>query len=198
MARNCRICSTGCDSFQPAMMTRLELEGEIRKLRIIGTVKSGDRISQAGWRGRGIEKALVEKSYFRRNRKVEGCDSSHVIPVNMHDMEIALDPVDEGIEHFRNDIDVMEFDGHCDDIFGMTEQVVEDPVFAAFNVHLHENLALGGQAAEDVLDGRAIELSIAPNPLPEVFSFRSKKTQIVEPRKDFPQRVGPELQDETQ
>ena len=94
------------------MMTRLELEGEIRKLRIIGTVKSGDRISQAGWRGRGIEKALVEKGYFRRNRKVEGGDSSHVIAVNMHDVEVTLYFLDDRIEPLRKNIDVMEFD--CD------------------------------------------------------------------------------------
>ncbi|OIQ75308.1 hypothetical protein GALL_430220 [mine drainage metagenome] len=93
----------------------------------------------------------------------------------MHDMEVALDLADERIENFRDDIDVMEFDGHCDDIFGMAQQVVEDTVFASFDVHLHENLAPCRQAAEDVLDGRAVKLSIAPNPLFEVFPVCAEK-----------------------
>ena len=74
----------------------------------------------------------------------------------------------------------MEFDRHCDDIFGSAEQVVEHPVFTPFDVHLHENLAFGRQAAEDIPDGRAVELSVAPNALFEMLPFRPKEKQIVD------------------
>jgi hypothetical protein len=112
----------------------------------------------------------------------------------MHDVEVMLDFLDEGIEPVRKDIDVMELDSDCDDIPGMPEQVVEDSILASFNVDFHKNRALRRQTAERVFDGRTVVLVVAPDPLFEMEFISPKKEYVVDPGKGFPQRPCPELQ----
>ena len=87
-----------------------KFEREFGKPGIVGLVKSGDRIFQPRWRRRRAEESLVKERNFRGDRKAGRRRSSHVIAVNMHDVEVTLDFLDEGIESLRKDVDVMEFD----------------------------------------------------------------------------------------
>ena len=179
-------------------MTWSKFECEFGKPGIIRAVKFGYWIFQMRRQRRRIEEAPVEEGDFRSNRKIERSDSSHVIGVNMHDMEITLDLLDEGVEQARSRIDVVEFDSYRDDMFGMPEQVVKDVILASFNVHFHKDGAFRGQATEGIFDGRAVVLIVAPNPLLEMGSFRAEKISVIDPRERFPQRAWSEQQNETQ
>src|SRR5258707_10347548 len=99
------------------MMPLSKFECEFGKPGIIRAVKFGYRIFQMRRQRSRIEEALVEEGDFRGNRKIERRDSSHVIGVNMYDMEITLDLLDERVEQARSRIDVMEFDSHRDNMF---------------------------------------------------------------------------------
>ena len=92
----------------------------------------------------------------------------------------------------------MEFDRHRDDVSGMPEQVVEDEVLASFDVHLDEYRAFSGKATEDIVNGGAVIMIVAPNSLFEMRSTRAEEELVVKPRKDPPQRSCPEQQKEAQ
>ena len=101
-----------------------EFECELWKPRMIRAVKSGDWIFQAGRRRSRTQETLVEEGNFRGNRKLERRDASHVIAVNVDDMEVTLDLLDESIETVCQDIDVVEFDSHRGDVLGTPKQIV--------------------------------------------------------------------------
>ena len=128
--------------------------------------------------------------------KWNGAIWAHVIAVNMHDVEILLDLPDEGIEQAGHDIDVMEFDRHRDDGSGMPEQVFENAILAALDVHLHENRALRRQAAEGIFDGCTVVLIVTPDPLSEVNAIRPEKKGAVDPAESPWQRACPEQQEQ--
>src|ERR1700733_665557 len=110
MARSCRIYCLGCDSGQRCR-DGSKFEFKLRKPGIVGLVKSGKRIFQARWRRWRAEEALVEERNFWGDRKTGRRPASHIIAVNMHDVEVTLDLLDKGIESLRKNIDVVEFDG---------------------------------------------------------------------------------------
>src|ERR1700692_3219812 len=105
MAHSCRTCCPDCNS------PTSELESEIGQVGTIGAVQPFHWIFQAGRLRDRIEKALIEEGDLRRDREVEGGYASHVVAVNMHDVEVALDLLDERIEAFCNDIAIVELDG---------------------------------------------------------------------------------------
>src|ERR1700733_14495992 len=98
----------------------------------------------------------------------------------MHDVEVALDLLDEGKEPLGKDIDVVEFDGDCDDILRMPEHVVEDWILAALNVDFYKNRTPRRQTAERVFDGRAVVPVVAPDSLPEMNFISSEKEYVVD------------------
>src|ERR1700683_4344750 len=109
MAFNCRTYCSGCNSCCGRRRRRSsKFECEFGKSRIVGPIKFWNRIFQAGWRRRRTEKSLVKERNFRGDRKTGRRRSSHIIAVNMHDIEVTLDFLDEGTELLRKDIDVME------------------------------------------------------------------------------------------
>jgi hypothetical protein len=81
-----------------AVLKQSEFEFEIGRPRIIGTIKSGDWIIQAGPRRGSIEESPVEKRDFRKDRKIEWRQAAYVIAVNVHDIKITFDLLDERIE----------------------------------------------------------------------------------------------------
>src|SRR3981189_1586781 len=116
----------------------------------------------------------------------------------MYDMEVALDLADDSIELFESSVDVMEFDGHGDDVAGMLHDIVDDLIFAPFNVHLYKDRTFRRQAVEDVVDRRAVVLIVSPDPLFEMGSLRAEKSLVIDPRQGFSQRAWPQQQHEAQ
>ena len=80
------------------VLKQSEFEFEIGRPRIIGTIKSGDWIIQAGRRRSRIEESLAEKRDFREDRKIERRQAAYVIAVNMHDIKFTFDLLNERIE----------------------------------------------------------------------------------------------------
>ena len=114
----------------------------------------------------------------------------------MHDVEITLDLLYQGDEPLGEYIDIMKFDGNCDDIPGMGKQVFKDAIFAPFNVHFHKYLALRRQSAECIVDGRAAALVVAPQPLFEMGPVGPEEQKVVDPCKNLRQCARPWPRDE--
>ncbi len=105
-----------------------------------------------------MKKRLLRNVISGAIGKLDGVTPPMLLPWNMHDVEVALNLLDKRIEEFREDVDVMKFDSHRDDILGMPKQVVEDAVFASFDVHFHKYRAFRAAAGRSILDGRAVVL----------------------------------------
>ena len=100
----------GCDRPAAGSEARSKFEREFGKPGIVELVKSGNRIFQARWWRWRAKKSFVKERNFRGDRKTGRRRAPHVIAVNMHDVEVTLDFLDEGIEPLRKDINVVELD----------------------------------------------------------------------------------------